>query len=520
MFTVSTAKLAVPAPEPSVASPSKSLLSRFAREDGGNVAIIFGLTLTIVVSLVGGAVDYGRWLSARNQTQAAVDSALLAAGRTAQTTYGDASKAVASAQAYYAQMKSKIVVDDSIVFESINSATSFTAKGTAFVQTPFLAIVGVDKLPVMATSEGVIQSETTIAQGGNSGTSIEIGLMLDTTGSMSGQKLTDLKAAAKDLVDIVVWADQGTYTSKVAIAPFSDTVNVGQYFQAVTNQNPAEVSHQEQYQSGTNNVYSYPASCYKANGQLKGSCKDQPQYLVSSTPIYSWRTVVDSPAKPTCVVERSGTDEAKETVPSSGAWIPSWTDALMASPFNMSASQASGYQTCTESSAIVPLTSDKTKLKATIDGLVAENYTAGALGTAWAWYLISPEWGTIFTGSSKPEAYSKMSELGPNGVPKLQKIAILMTDGEYNTFQYCHTSSCNSVTTIGNKAKALCTAMKAKGIKVYTVGFDITGNTAAIGVLSNCATDSSHFYNAANGDALKAAFRDIALKISALRITH
>ena len=62
--------------------------------------------------------------------------------------------------------------------------------------------------------------------------------------------------------------------------------------------------------------------------------------------------------------------------------------------------------------------------------------------------------------------------------------------------------------------------MKAKGIKVYTVGFDLQGDTNAISTLSNCASDASHFYNASSGDALKAAFRDIALKISALRITH
>jgi hypothetical protein len=39
-------------------------------------------------------------------------------------------------------------------------------------------------------------------------------------------------------------------------------------------------------------------------------------------------------------------------------------------------------------------------------------------------------------------------------------------------------------------------------------------------LLSHCATDATHAYIADNGDALKVAFRDIALKISVLRITH
>ena len=39
-------------------------------------------------------------------------------------------------------------------------------------------------------------------------------------------------------------------------------------------------------------------------------------------------------------------------------------------------------------------------------------------------------------------------------------------------------------------------------------------------MLSGCATQTSYFYNAANGDALRAAFRDIALQIAKLHITH
>ncbi len=269
---------AVPAPDLTGRRGGVSLLQRFAREEKGNVAMIFGLTTIIVVSMVGGAVDYGRWLSARNQTQAAVDSALLAAGRTSQTTYGDATASVKAASAYYNQMKSNIVVDDTIQFEAINAATTFTAKGSAYIQTPFLSIVGIDRLPVLKISDAT-QAEATIAQGGNSGSSVEIGLMLDTTGSMLGQKIVDLKAAANDLVDIVVWNDQSSYSSRVGIAPFASTVNVGDYFQAVTNQNPNLVTHTVTTQTGTTYTYSYPQSCYKSNGRIKDSCSGEPQYI-------------------------------------------------------------------------------------------------------------------------------------------------------------------------------------------------------------------------------------------------
>ena len=75
--------------------------------------------------------------------------------------------------------------------------------------------MGISSLPIKLPGESVL------AVGANSETNVEISLMLDVTGSMDGQKIDDLKDAAKDLVDIVVWNDQSQYTSKVALAPFS-----------------------------------------------------------------------------------------------------------------------------------------------------------------------------------------------------------------------------------------------------------------------------------------------------------
>jgi len=65
----------------------------------------------------------------------------------------------------------------------------------------------------------------------------------------------------------------------------------------------------------------------------------------------------------------------------------------------------------------------------------------------------------------------------------------------------------------------LCTNMKTKGIEVYTVGFQIDNDKAKT-MLAKCATSSAHNYSAANGDQLKQAFRDIALKIASLRLTN
>ena len=53
--------------------------------------------------------------------------------------------------------------------------------------------------------------------------------------------------------------------------------------------------------------------------------------------------------------------------------------------------------TDTEINSVYPLTDDKDVLKRRIDKLTTSGSTAGHLGTAWAWYLLSPNWNSIFS---------------------------------------------------------------------------------------------------------------------------
>lgn len=171
------------------------------------------------------------------------------------------------------------------------------------------------------------------------------------------------------------------------------------------------------------------------------------------------------------------------------------------------------------SAEVLPLTSNKTALLSKINGLSVGLYTAGHIGTAWAWYMLAPNWSSLWASSSKPADYN---------TEDVKKIAVLMTDGEYNV-QYDSNgnqvdrdaSKCSNAANGCSSAQALsqCTAMKAKGIEVYTVGFQLD-NQSAINMLKSCATDADHFYNSTTGDALKAAFRDIALKISTLYLSQ
>ncbi len=273
-----------------------------------------------------------------------------------------------------------------------------------------------------------------------------------------------MKSAASDLVNIVVWKDQSEYTSRIAIVPFAYDVRL-------------------------------PLAAFKKVTGYTGNTTNAP-----------------------CVVERTGTEKYSDAAPAKNNYVMVHNSSKTASS-----------PTCDLPSAaeVLPLTSDTSKLLTKINGLSVTGSTAGHIGTAWAWYMLSPNWSSLWTSSGAAPAAAY-------GTEKLNKIAVLMTDGEYNTsytsngYQISETVNgikvtCkNAANTDVSSAQAVeqCKAMKAKGIEVYTVGFQLGDSQLAINTLSSCATDADHFYNSSTGDALKAAFRDIALKISTLYLSQ
>ena len=278
-------------------------------------------------------------------------------------------------------------------------------------------------------------------------------MMLDVTGSMCGSypydctsatKLDTMKEAAKDLINIVVWQDQSAFSSRVALIPFSEHVNVGNaYFSAITGTSPG------------------------------GSFDSR-----------------------TCVRERTNSNRYQPRQPNSN------------NGYFTHFSQSSG--TCKPTATIMPLTSDKAALMAHVDSFTGKGGTAGHLGTQFAWYTLHPGWGGVWGSQSKGLPYSMTQDLNEHGKPKLYKIAVLMTDGEYNR-EYSGDSS-------ATQAREFCTNMKSRGIIVYTVGFEIGTSGSAYDTMQDCASSPEHFYNDSNGEQLRVAFRDIAMQVSTLRL--
>ena len=70
---------------------------------------------------------------------------------------------------------------------------------------------------------------------------------------------------------------------------------------------------------------------------------------------------------------------------------------------------------------------------------------------------------------------------------------------------------------VNDRMAALCTDIKAQGVILYTITFQLS-NTRTQNLFRNCATSDEHYFNSPNNADLQAAFREIGTKLSQLRL--
>ncbi len=201
-----------------------------------------------------------------------------------------------------------------------------------------------------------------------------------------------------------------------------------------------------------------------------------------------------------CTFERQGARPEEDHAPAAGSY-------LLASP-------DLGGIGCPSRARVIGLTPDARLLKDTVRGYTDGGTTAGHLGAQWASYLVSPNWGGVLGSESRPAAY---------GDGKTVKAIVLMTDGEFNTWDgRCDTGGCNPYGTRGRKsnerAKEVCAAAKHNGVIVFTIGFELS-HPVALETLGHCATSTQHFFRAENGTQLREAFAAIGRQLNNLRIS-
>jgi Flp pilus assembly protein TadG len=193
-------------------------VGHFFKDRGGAFAIQFALMVVPLTAATGLAIDGGRAFLARFELSSALDSAALAVG----STSSDDNAVLNAVAQKFVDENFKQAPPGSVRLTLTPTKNVVTLSGTVDVDTVFMPIMGVNHVNVSAEAE--------VRRGGGN---VEVALVLDSTGSMAGQRMTDLKAAAKDLVDIVVSDSQSPWYSRLALISYGDNVNAGAYADAV-----------------------------------------------------------------------------------------------------------------------------------------------------------------------------------------------------------------------------------------------------------------------------------------------
>jgi Flp pilus assembly protein TadG len=189
------------------------MLHSFFANRSGNFAIITALLSVPLVAAVGLAVDYTSASAQRQEMHNASDGAALAIARAGQNVNLIQAKIIAEdfIEANYTGVYSGLDVS--------KTGETWSVTLEAEADSSFANIIGVEKMPITVISSATFALKT-----------YEIGLVLDTTGSMEGEKLAKLKEAATTLVDTMateVGAQGRAGTVKFSLVPFSTFVNVG-----------------------------------------------------------------------------------------------------------------------------------------------------------------------------------------------------------------------------------------------------------------------------------------------------
>lgn len=507
-------------------------LINFGRDERGNIAILFALFMLPILGAIGVAVDYGRAHRLHTQLQIVADAAT-SAGLSEYRETGNITKGQQRLLSFIDQGLEKdgmvrareenangnnaigarvVYVDGSVIDPATSSVRPVLRTS---IDTPFLSLLGTEEMAIQVFTKGAVASDST--QGTKD---LEVSLMLDVSGSMAWNsangtvKLEDMKTAAKDFLDIVMPNDAAVNNRRVGLVPFSDRVNVGSYAAsatgyAATAQIQTGTTWTKVFTSDTDDfewlelrdcrkeVQKVTAYSNYTNTQAENHCKDTFSTRVRDRKTqYKTPDVVDGEGTPvfsnrflrTCVTERQGTDRYTDAVAGTGKFV-----GVFSPGSSLSTQYSSSVNNCSIPE-IKTLTTDKQSLKDHITNFTALNGTAGHVGTAWSYYMLSPEWNRFWSAGHLDVAeYNNTNTI---------KAAVLMTDGEYNSNWVNPSAS--------DQAIAVCNEMKAKGITVYTIGFDISGdeNNVARQTLISCASPGKYYFPY-DGNALKEAFNQI-----------
>lgn len=488
-------------------------MGEFAHDRRGSFLIIFAFMLMPLITLLGAGLDYSRMAKAKSQIAATLDAAMLAAQQ--QYSLDDSVDYEKIITDYVAQNlkqgEKPIFFSDIAVSNIVLSETGeMSADISADVPLHFLALTGQSETTVRAHSAAMV-----------GGSSIEVALVLDNTGSMQGDKIASLKTSAANLVDAIMTDEGDNEKVKIAVVPFADYVNIGMENRG---EEGLDIPDDYDYQPpGENCDVSYPNSTYKCEcvPGYKETCNDG-----------KCETKWNNCATQTCSGSKG------DPVYSNCKYKPvqkySWYGCMASRPYTPSKLNTTddSYDSqgvpgvmdtsdwCKNIAPVQRLTTNKGEVTAALNRMKSQRYTYIPSGLIWGWRSLSNE--------------APFTEGVPSSNNGVKKVVVLMTDGEntksaskktgaavqnHEGVVYWHGGS--STSTANTVTSELCENIKDAGIMLYTISFDVDGDggDSIRTLMQNCAGNGGQYYDAADSTKLEDAFRKIGLALLNLRLS-
>jgi Flp pilus assembly protein TadG len=196
---------------------ARTFFKTAADNESGNVVMIFGLTVFILMGFIGAAIDMSRVNIARHHIQDAADAAVLRTMSMSSAT--DAVRAKAADQVFTQNMHDTLLshTEKTLTGDVNSNRISQTYTVSAMVPSYFGAFLGKDEYPISVVSQAQVDLQQ-----------YEIAMVLDTTGSMAQlNKMTNLKSSVSSALNgLLNSSGENISKSKVSIVPFNDKVRV------------------------------------------------------------------------------------------------------------------------------------------------------------------------------------------------------------------------------------------------------------------------------------------------------
>jgi Flp pilus assembly protein TadG len=444
----------------------------FMRDARGNAMFLGAAMLMVIVAGVGSAVDASRAYIVRNRLSNALDAAGLAAGSVASSA-----NVQQVAQKYFDINfpATYMGVESTNLTATLNAdRTLVTLDASTTVPSSIMQVFGFSGIDLTVHSEITRESR-----------GMELVLVMDNTGSMNDNgKLTTMKQAATDLINILYGDKDEMDNFWVGLVPYSQTVNIGSGRQAWL----------DGVDFATKNYGPDPwAGCVDAR-PYPGDTRDDPPAL-NPFKSYFW------PDHNTY-----------------NNWINNFGGY-----YSGLGPEKGPNKYCPQ--PILPLTKNKSTILNAIAGMEARGNTHSNFGLVWGWRVLSPRWRTLWgsdDNNTLPLDYN---------TPLMEKVVIVLTDGVNTHSNSSHTaygylsdgvlgttSSSGAVTVLNNRMAEICNNMKANDVIVYTITFQLS-STGTQMLFRNCASTPDFYYNSPTNAQLTAAFHQIADSLANLRVS-